>query len=228
MNQELIEYKEQVASEELTELSQNMAVLSAKQAYNQLIQTSDVPFTPVEDAKKLENIIDAVSAKIDKLTALNIDEEVRKSLTRHVTVEDENGERQVEVVPDDGWFLTITEAEKTVASTLKTYTDILTKAMKEKRLLSGQLYGSQVQQGAYIPRIVSMRKAMFTNPNLNDNHGPVHIHEIAPTPHIEAPKPEPQASTTTVADLLNIKANGIVETVHNAASPIPSVLKMDL
>lgn len=228
---ELIQYTDMIADQELADLSQKMAVESAKQAYNQLIQTSDINFAPTNDIQHIDNIIDTAKAKLDYLSNLDIKKAIEEeTAAANITIENSTGEEE-EVAINRSVFnrspiLMELQAHRAIAGSIKTYSDIISKSLRERRLLAGQTYGSQSQQAGLLPRMVSIRKAMFSSNTINITPSVTGITEMQNiTPKIH----NLVETTLTQTEEEEEKPEVIdVSPVRSTAAPAPKRPKMDL
>ena len=189
--QEIIQFQEQAVDAQLGELNQKMAIEAATQAYDQLYKASQVEFNPVEDIEAVDSVIHDLAHKITELKSIDIKARLKEENERIASLEVDGKQVDVNVLSNSVYDTSFLEqelaAEAKIAGAIKTYSDLLFKGLKEKRLLSGQMYGSQGQQGAYIPRMVTMRKAMFASNVPTENLGmnlTIPMNNINPTPHV--------------------------------------------
>lgn len=140
----------------------------AEQAFKELKEAAEVPFTPVEDSAKLQYLINATEKKIRMLMSIDVQAQIEKDLQQLVTLQTEDGETKPvtlleRTTPTLGEILKL---EERIASAISKYQKVLTEALHKRRLLSGQMFGTRMAHSSQISRVKRIRQVSLTGVDL--------------------------------------------------------------
>ena len=214
-----IHAEETIEREVETLLPEELQDILATQALEELNEAKKVPFTPQQDAKKLENLIEQTQKKIDYLMSLCVVDLLQQESTTPAKIEDEDGEiREITLVEGGKVSLhDIVRLENTIASAIKRYESVLSNAMKQRRLLSGQMYGTRLSHSAQISRMKRIRKISLTGEELQKQLG--HSMRDHFTSKTEIPKTD--AKKGEVIDLFPKEQEGGIPTFEPYPDTLP-------
>lgn len=150
---ELTHYKEGFSAK-----AQQVAELMADKALSELIEAGGVTFDPKQEAAELDAIKAAALFRLNQVATINVQQLLTEQRQRRAQLV--RGESSEEVILDEGEpeLKEILALEKDLSKILDTYSSTIQSCMKEKRLLSGQLYGAQGSQGQNLSRAATMQK----------------------------------------------------------------------
>lgn len=149
-------------------LPEEIADLLSEQALAELQEAKKVPFTPVEDAAKLDALINSIQKKLLALLSLDIDLELKRNLEGFAELENESGETNPiallhHVTPP---LETIIAIEAKVSAAISRYQKSLVECLKMKRMLSGQMFGTRLAHSAQVSRMKRVRQITVTGHDL--------------------------------------------------------------
>ena len=149
-------------------LPEEIADLLSEQALAELEEAKKVPFTPVEDAEKLDLLINSIQKKLIALLSIDVGSELKKDLEGFAKVEDEDGEtRDVALINQVNPPLdAILAIEAKISAAISRYQKSLLDCMKIKRLLSGQMFGTRLAHSAQVSRMKRVRQITVTGKDL--------------------------------------------------------------
>jgi len=180
-SKELIEYEEQIADAELSDINHQLALLSSKNALTTLQKTSSIDFDPTKDVAITDSLLHVALAKFHEISGIDIARELEDE-RRDVLLEIGGEELPAKLGKTRSAIVERMFAEKALSGTLKTYADMITRLLKEKRMLAGHAYGSQAQQSANVPRLIQVRKSMMKleGPGSRGNNLTIPVNELNP------------------------------------------------
>lgn len=163
-----IQATETETKEVLALVSEEIQDLLAEQAMAELEEAKKVPFTPVQDAEKLDQIISSVQEKLMKLLTLDVSQELKADLEGFAQLEGEDGETKPialinKVNPPLDAVISI---EAKVSAAISRYQKTLAECLKLKRLLSGQMFGTRMAHTAQVARMKRVRQITVTGNDL--------------------------------------------------------------
>lgn len=149
-------------------LPEEIQDMLSERALAEIKAANEVAFNPVEDARKLDELIELTQGKINKLMRLDIAEEMRTNLEGIAQLETEDGEmKPITLLNSTNPSLQeIMKMEDRVSAMINRYQKVLTDAMKQKRLLSGQMYGSRFSHSSQVSRMKRVRQITVTGNDL--------------------------------------------------------------
>lgn len=189
-SKELVEYEEQIADAELADINHQLAILSSKTALTTLQKATTIEFNPAEDVEVADNLLEKTISKFNQVATINVVDRLEEEY-KDILIGLGDDEVSAKLVPTKSAFMQELVAEKAVATTLKLYADIITKLLKEKRMLSGQAYGSQAQQTSSVPRLIQIRKSMMKLQNGNNATLTIPVNELNPKKAVMPTIPAP-------------------------------------
>lgn len=151
-----------------TLLPEEIQDILAEQALEELNEAKKVKFTPVEDAAKLDQLIAHTQSKLNMLLELDVADLLKSDLQSFANLERGDGStekialiNQMQVTLHDR-----IKIEDKIASSVKRYQSILVEAMKAKRLLSGQMFGTRLSHSAQVSRMKRVRQITLTGTDM--------------------------------------------------------------
>lgn len=155
-----------------SDTAQQIMELINEQYLQALSKTSELEFNPYEDDTMFKNIVQSAYKKLTSLLELDVEELLDNEIQELTDVQ------QAKVKSKDGNLIPITIKnipnkskvtrtrdslllESQIASTVKVYAGIIENFTKERRMLNGQLYGSQNNQGQSLNRVTKVRKIIM-------------------------------------------------------------------
>lgn len=183
-----------------TFLPEEMQDLLAESALMELREANKVPFTPVEDAEALDRLIFATRKKLNYLLSIDVTAQLREDLEKFAEVETEEGKsKRVALINSVNPALQdIIKIERLIAGAIKSYQSILTEALKNKRLLSGQMFGSRLAHSSQVSRMKRVRQISVTG---NDLLKEFEEKKISPSDEMQPLFQPPPAPSQNVIEL---------------------------
>lgn len=154
--------------EVLALVTEEIQDLLSELALGELSEAQKVPFTPVQDAEKLDQVIAEVQRKLVALLTLDVSQGLKEDLEGFAKLEGEDGEtKDIALInkvnpPLDA----IISIEAKISTAIARYQKTLLDCLKMKRLLSGQMFGTRMAHTAQVSRMKRVRQITVTGNDL--------------------------------------------------------------
>lgn len=166
---DIITAKETITQDAQSLLPEEIQDLLAEQALAEINEAKKVPFNPLTDAEMLDELIAVTQKKIRYLSTIDVREEFEAARNTTANVKGDDGQtREISLVmnPEPVGIDTILKTEDKVAQALKRYQSMLTDCLKQKRLLSGQMYGTRMAHTSQVSRMKRVRSISLSGNDL--------------------------------------------------------------
>lgn len=160
--------------EVMSMLPEELADLLSEKALEELHEANKVPFTPVQDAAKLDQTIANIQKKLNYLISVDVEQALKKDLEGFAKLEDETGKtRDVALINQvSPSFEVIMALEGQISNAVARYQKLLLDSLKAKRLLSGQMFGTRLAHTAQVSRMKRVRQITVTGNDLLKEFAP--------------------------------------------------------
>lgn len=182
-----IEATETTTHEVVDLLPEEVQDFLAEQALKELKEAILVPFTPVEDAKKLDRVIEATERKLKMLLELDVAQIMKQDLEGFAQLQkdDDTTEDIALINRVHPPLQEILQAENAISASISRYQKILSDCLKQRRLLSGQMFGTRMAHSAQVSRMKRVRQIQVTGNDLLKELGTGVNQEINPKQELQ-------------------------------------------
>lgn len=149
-------------------VSQDIADELANQGLEEIRKAKEVGFNPVDDAKKLQAVIDYAAKKIEELSNISVEQFLEQESQVEAQLKRENTTEPIILQNEKPGLASRIAGEYGIAKTMNLYAKLMASTMKEKRLLAGQLYGSRMAHNSQVGRMRSVKSVKLTGKDLLD------------------------------------------------------------
>lgn len=159
--QDTVEFTQSEVRETMDLVPQEIVELITDVQLEELTETRKIEFKPVEEVATLDDIIEFSKSKLEQLKKVDVNQPIEK-----VIIDSDGTAHTISVQKTVSQLL----AEETqIAGLIDRYKKILATSMKERRMLSGQMYGPRNTQLGQVSKATRTKSARLTGDGLMAN-----------------------------------------------------------